>query len=61
MSDLHDRARNRLLTLAGRFAHPVRIDAVEEIGPGFYLLKVRHSSGQPDETQVTGDELERAL
>jgi superfamily II DNA or RNA helicase len=47
--------------LPGHFAHPVRVDAVEEIGPGVYLLKVRHSSGRPDETQVTSDELESAL
>jgi len=50
-----------LLRLAGHFAHPVRVDAAEEIGPGVYLLKVRHSSGQPDETQVTREELETAL
>jgi superfamily II DNA or RNA helicase len=61
VSDLEDRARNRLLKLAGHFAHPVRVDAVEEIGPSVYLLKVRDSSGRPDETQITGDELERAL
>lgn len=61
VSDLQDRARNRLLRFPGHFAHPVRVDAVEEIGSGVYLLKVRHSSGQPDETQVTGEELEKAL
>ncbi len=61
MSDLHERAKNRLVKLAGHFAQPVRIDAVEEIGLGVYLLKVRHSSGRPDETQVTGEELEAAL
>jgi hypothetical protein len=53
VSDLREAAQNRLLKLAGHFAHPVRVDAVEEIGPGVYLLKVRHGSGQPDETQVT--------
>lgn len=37
------------------------MDAVEEIGPSVYLLKVRDSSGRPDETQVTSDELESAL
>jgi SNF2 family DNA or RNA helicase len=61
VSDLREVARNRLLKLAGHFAHPVRVDAVEEIGPGVYLLKVRHASGQPDETQLTSEELERAL
>ena len=60
VSDLEDRARNRLLKLAGHFAHPVRVDAVEEIGPSVYLLKIRDSSGRPDETQITGDELEHA-
>jgi hypothetical protein len=54
-------AKNRLVTLPGHFAHPVRVDSVEEIGPGFFLLKVRDSSGHPDETQVTGEELESAL
>jgi hypothetical protein len=34
---------------------------IEEIGPGVYLLKVRHGSGQPDETQETAEELEHAL
>jgi superfamily II DNA or RNA helicase len=61
MADLRDTARNRVVTLPGHFAHPVRVDAVEEIGAGVYLLKVRHSSGQLDETQVTGGELESAL
>ena len=54
-------ARNRLVKLAGHFAQPVRVDAVEEIGAGFFLLKVRDSSGHPDETQVTGEELESRL
>jgi len=54
-------AKNRLVTLPGHFAHPVRVDSVEEIGAGFFLLKVRDSSGHPDETQVTGEELESAL
>jgi superfamily II DNA or RNA helicase len=61
VSDPREAAQNRLLKLAGHFAHPVRVDAVEEIGSGVYLLKVRHSSGQPDETQVTAEELELAL
>ena len=61
MSDLREVARNRLLNLAGHFAHPVRVDAAEEIGPGAYLLKVRHVSSQPHETQVTTEELEAAL
>ncbi|HEY5358005.1 MAG TPA: hypothetical protein VIJ82_10045 [Streptosporangiaceae bacterium] len=61
MSDLRETAKNRLVRFPGHFAHPVRVDAVEEIGPGFYLLKVRHSSGRPDETQVTSEELELAL
>ena len=51
-------AKNRLVTLPGHFAHPVRVDSVEEIGAGFFLLKVRDSSGHPDETQVTAEELE---
>jgi hypothetical protein len=47
--------------LPGHFAHPVRVDAVEEIGAGVFLLKVRDSSGRLDETQVTRVELESAL
>ena len=61
MSDLLETARNRLVRLPGHFAQPVRVDSVEEIGPEVYLLKVRHSSGRLDETQVTRDELETAL
>ena len=61
VTDLREMAKNRLVTLPGHFAHPVRVDAVEEIGEGVYLLKVRHSSGHLDETQVTGEELESAL
>jgi superfamily II DNA or RNA helicase len=61
VSDLRETAKNRLVMFPGHFAHPVRVDAVEEIGPGVYLLKVRHSSGRPDETQVTSAELESAL
>ena len=61
MSDLREMAKNRLVMLPGHFAHPVRVDAVEEIGAGVFLLKVRDSSGHLDETQVTGDELESAL
>jgi hypothetical protein len=38
-------AKSRLVTLPGHFAHPVRVDSVEEIGAGFFLLKVRDSSG----------------
>ena len=61
VSDLRETAKNRLVTLPGHFAHPVRVDSVEEIGAGFFLLKVRDSSGHLDETQVTGEELESAL
>src|SRR5580693_5967453 len=61
VSDLREMAKNRLVTLPGHFAHPVRVDSVEEIGAGFFLLKVRDSSGHLDETQVTGEELESAL
>ena len=58
VSDLREMAKNRLVTLPGHFAHPVRVDSVEEIGAGFFLVKVRDSSGHLDETQVTGEELE---
>ena len=61
VSDLRETAKNRLVMLPGHFAHPVRVDSVEEIGAGFFLLKVRDSSGHLDETQVTGEELESAL
>ena len=61
MSDLGEIAKNRLVMLPGHFAHPVRVEAVEEIGAGVFLLKVRDSSGHLDETQVTGEELESAL
>jgi superfamily II DNA or RNA helicase len=61
VSDLRETAKNRLVTLPGHFAHPVRVDSAEEIGAGFFLLKVRDSSGHLDETQVTGEELESAL
>ncbi len=56
-----ERANLFCCKLAGYFAHPVWVDAVEEIGPGVYVLKVRHGTGQPDETQVTAEELEHAL
>lgn len=61
MSDLEERARNRLITLAGQFTRPVRVESAVQIGPGVFLLQVRHSSGRLDEAQATGDELEAAL
>ncbi|KPM50638.1 hypothetical protein ACG83_39595 [Frankia sp. R43] len=50
-----------MIFLAGHFAQPVRVEDYEEIAEGVYLLRVRHSSGAPDETQVTADELSAAI
>lgn len=61
VDDLRDRARNRLISLAGHFSQPVRIEGFEEIAPGLILLRVRHATGAPDETQIAVDELETAL
>jgi SNF2 family DNA or RNA helicase len=61
VSELENVARNRLIRLAGHFAHAVRIETVEEIGPGVFHVRIRHANGQPDETQVTRSELELAL
>ncbi|MEU5943856.1 DEAD/DEAH box helicase, partial [Micromonospora sp. NPDC047548] len=61
MSSLRDQLRNRLIFLAGHFARPIRVEDYEEIADGVYLLRVRHSSGAPDETQVTAEDLSAAL
>ncbi|MEE1786888.1 helicase-related protein [Streptomyces sp. SP17BM10] len=61
MGDLQERAKNRLIMLDGHFAHPVRVEHVEEIGSDVYLVRVRHANGAPDETQVFEAELEAAL
>ncbi|MFD5565024.1 helicase-related protein [Kitasatospora griseola] len=61
MDDLQDRAKNQKVMLDGHFAHPVRVEHVEEIGADVYLVRVRHSSGAPDETQLFRSELEAAL
>ncbi|GGP41051.1 helicase-related protein [Streptomyces abikoensis] len=61
MSDLGERAKNRLIMLDGHFAHPVRVEHVETIGAGVLLVRVRHANGAPDETQVLESELQAAL
>lgn len=61
MSDLRERAKNRLVMLEGHFAHPVRVEHVEPIGSDVYLVRVRHADGMPDETQALESELEEAL
>ncbi|MET7795391.1 helicase-related protein [Streptomyces decoyicus] len=61
MGDVGERAKNRLIMLDGHFAHPVRVEHVEPIGTGVFLIRVRHSNGSPDETQVLESELEAAL
>ena len=61
VSDLGERALNRLVTLAGHFARPVRIETYDEISTGIFHLRVRYTSGDPDETQVTAAELAAAL
>jgi len=61
VSDLRETAKNRLVMLPGHFAHPVRVDTVEEIGAGFFLLKVRDSSGQSGRDPGHREELESAL
>ncbi|MFG2022355.1 helicase-related protein [Streptomyces sp. NPDC048825] len=61
MSDVGERAKNRLIMLDGHFAHPVRVEHVEPIGTGVLLVRVRHANGAPDETQVLESELDAAL
>jgi superfamily II DNA or RNA helicase len=61
VSDLGERALNRLVTLTGHFARPVRIETYDEISAGIFHLRVRYTSGDPDETQVTAAELAAAL
>ncbi len=61
MTDLAERARNRLVDLRGHFSTAVRVEVVEEIGPEMLLVRVRTSAGLPSETTVTTGELEAAL
>ncbi|MDG9711664.1 helicase-related protein [Streptomyces sp. DH10] len=61
MKDVSERAKNRLVMLDGHFAHPVRVEHVEPIGSGVFLVRVRHANGAPDETQILESELEAAL
>jgi superfamily II DNA or RNA helicase len=61
MTDLDVTARHRLLNLPGHFAHPVRVESVEEIGSDVFLVQVRHGNGGLDETQLTREELQGAL
>lgn len=61
MSDLEERARNRPVALPGHFTAPVRVEAVEEIGAGMVLVRVRTAEGRPDETTLVAGDLEAAL
>jgi superfamily II DNA or RNA helicase len=61
MTDVAERARNRLVSLPGHFSTPVRIETVELIGDGILLLRVRAEGGFPDETTISEQELETAL
>ncbi len=61
MTDLAERARNRLVELRGHFSASVRVEVVEEIGPDMLLVRVRTSGGLPSETTLTAAELEAAL
>lgn len=61
MTDLVERARNRLVHLRGHFTAPVRIEGVEPIGGDLLLVRVRTGAGAPDETTLTTAELEAAL
>ncbi|RBM22969.1 helicase-related protein [Streptomyces sp. PT12] len=61
MSDLGERAKNRLIMLDGHFTHPVRVEHIEQIGSSVFLVRVRHANGAPDETQVLESELRAAL
>ncbi len=61
VSDLAERARNRLVTLRGHFSTPVRIEDVEEIADDTLLVRVRTGDGHPDETVLATADLEGAL
>lgn len=61
LSDLAERARNRLVELPGHFPAPVRIEAVEAISDEMLLVRVRNDAGLPDETVLAVAELEKAL
>jgi superfamily II DNA or RNA helicase len=61
VGSMRDQVRNLQIYLAGHFARPVRVEDLEELADGVFLLRVRHSSGAPDETQVTAEELTTAL
>jgi hypothetical protein len=53
-SDVPARARDRLVTLPGHFAAPVRIEAAEPIGEGLLTLRVRTAADGLEETTISG-------
>ena len=58
---LAERAQDRVVTLRGHFAQPVRVEGVEEVGVGFLHLRVRTRDGALLETDLEVTLLERAL
>lgn len=61
MTDVAERARNRLVELRGHFSAPVRVEGIESIGADMLLVRVRTSAGAPSETTLRPEELEAAL
>src|SRR6266545_1110866 len=61
MSDLEERARDRLVDLPGHFSSKVRIEGLESIGDESFVTRIRTLSGRVDETVLTREELESAL